>query len=65
MAASEPLPEIGSRWVDTTGFDGEITVTGHDKGCYVLAIRHPLDEELYINHQHFGTRYLPSEVSDV
>lgn len=54
-------PAVGSRWVDTEGLDGEITVTGHDKGCYVLAQRYPLDEELYINWQHFGHRYQPAE----
>lgn len=58
--STEPrdLPPVGSRWVDTDGPDGEITVTGHDKGSYVLA-RNPLDEELYIQAGHFGRRYQP------
>jgi hypothetical protein len=54
--STEPLPPVGSCWVDTDGPDGEVTVTGHDKGSYVLA-RNLVDEELYIQAGHFGGRY--------
>lgn len=63
MASEVTLPPFGSRWVDMDGLDGEVTVTGHDKGCYVLAVN-AVDEELYIQWEWFGRRYrpLPPEV---
>jgi hypothetical protein len=55
------LPAVGSRWVDTEGDDGEITVT--EPGSYVVA-ENARGDDLWVNWQHFGHRYQPVEVAD-
>jgi len=55
------LPEVGSRWMDTEGEDGEITVT--EPGSYVVA-ENARGDDLWINWQHFGRRYRRIEEPD-
>jgi len=54
------LPPVDSRWCDTAGIDGTLTVVGHSGG-YVVCTSPEREGEGWIHPRHFGDRYQPAE----
>jgi hypothetical protein len=60
MREPTTLPPVDSRWCDTAGIDGEVTVVGHAEG-YVVCTSSAREGEGWIHPRWFGDRYQPAE----